>query len=153
METILVVGVILIILLAIVAAVSYFLSRNLNAQSAAAITATAPLETALPPTATPTLFTPTPTFPANPAGNVMLTLKATEHVWVRVKRDGRTVFEELMTAEQTETWVGREEIVVETGNGAGLQVEVNRQPQGTMCGRGESCSRAWGPSGEIISAP
>ncbi len=148
METILLVGAILIVLLATVAAVSYFMSRNLNVPSAAAITTTVPSETVTPPTATPTLFTPTPTFPANPAGNVVLTLKATEHVWVRVKRDGRTVFEKMMTPEQTETWTGREEIVVETGNGAGLQVEVNRQSQGTMCERGESCSRAWGPNGE-----
>jgi cytoskeleton protein RodZ len=151
METILVVGAVLIVLLAIVAAVSYFMSRNLNARSVAAITATAPSETAPPSTATPTLHTPTPTFPTNPAGNVTLTLKATEHVWVRVKRDARTVFEQMMAPEQTETWTGREEIVVETGNGAGLQVAVNRQPQGTLCERGQVCSRAWGPSGEITT--
>ncbi len=151
METILVVGAVLIVLLAIVAAVSYFTSRNLNARSAAAITATAPSETAMPPTATPPLFTPTPTFPANPAGNVTLTLKATEHVWVRVKRDTRTVFEQMMTPGQNETWTGREEIVIETGNGAGLQVTVNDQPQGALCGRGQACSHAWRPDGETAS--
>ena len=153
METILVVGVILIVLLAVVAATSYILSRNLNEQASASITATVPAETAPPPTATPILFTPTPTFPVNPAGNVVLTLTATEHVWVRVKRDARTVFEQMMDPGQTETWTGREEIAVETGNGGGLQVEVNRQPQGTMCGQGQACSRAWGPSGEITTGP
>ena len=51
------------------------------------------------------------------------------------------------------TWSGREAIVVDTGNGAALQVTVNGQAQGKMCGRGQVCTRAWGPTGELVAAP
>ena len=149
LETVLIVSAVLVALLALVATVGYWISRNTNERSTAATMATAPLETAPPLTAMPTLPAPTPTFPANPEGGVTLTLEATEHVWVRVKRDARTMVERMMTPGQSETWSGQEVIVVETGNGAGLQVTINGQLQGTMCGRGQICSRSWGPTGEI----
>lgn len=149
LRTPLIVAIALVSLLVIVATVNYFFSHRSNERSTVAITATAPAETALSPTATPMLPIITPTFPANPDGKVTLTLEATEHVWVRVMRDARTVFEDMMAPGQTETWSGREAIVVETGNGAGLQVTVNGQPQGALCGCGEVCARAWGPAGEL----
>jgi cytoskeleton protein RodZ len=92
----------------------------------------------------------TPTFPVNPEGGVTLTLEATEHVWVNVTRDGQTVFRGLMASGQVETWSGRQVISVNTGNGAGLLVTVNGQPQGTVCGRAEVCTRAWGAIGEVV---
>jgi hypothetical protein len=82
---------------------------------------------------------------------VTLMLEATEHVWVRVLTDGQTVFGGLMAPGQIASWSGQETIVVETGNGAGLQVTVNGQPQGAMGGRGQVCARAWGPGGEITA--
>jgi hypothetical protein len=66
-----------------------------------------------------------------------------------VTADGLTVLKGLLQSGQIETWSGQETIVVETGNGAGLLVTVNGQPQGTMCGRGQVCTRAWGPAGEV----
>jgi cytoskeleton protein RodZ len=138
----------LIVVLVIVAAAVYF-GRG-QGEQAAAITATAtPLADALLPTETPAAPELTPTFPANPEGGVTLTLEATEHVWACVLTDGRTVFEGLLSPGQIETWSGQEAVIVDTGNGAGLLVTINDQPQGTMCGRGEVCSRVWGPRGEI----
>jgi cytoskeletal protein RodZ len=151
LETVLIVSAVFVALLAIVATAGYWISRNANERSTAATIATAPVETAPPPTAIATLPPPTPTFPANSEGSVTLTLEATEHVWVRVKRDARTVFERMMTPGQSETWSDQEAIVVETGNGAGLQVTINGQLQGAMCGRGQVCSRSWGPTGEIAA--
>jgi hypothetical protein len=100
-------------------------------------------------TQTPVPLTVVPTFPVDPEGYVMLTLQATEHVWVRVTVDGMTAFEGMLAPGQAETWSGKEEVAVETGNGAGLQVTVNGQLQGTMCGRAEACVRGWGPTGEV----
>lgn len=138
----------LIVVLVVVAAAVYF-GRGKGEQVAATTATATPSAAVLLPTGTPAAPNLTPTFPANPEGGVTLTLEATEHVWACVLTDGRTVFEGLLSPGRTETWSGQEVVIVDTGNGAGLLVTVNEQPQGTMCGRGEVCSRVWGPSGEI----
>lgn len=159
LETLMIAGIVLVALVAIVAGGAYLVSRYTGEEAAATATTAAPAEAALlttaaqtPSTATkaPTRPAATPTFPASPQGGVTLTLEATEHVWVRVTADGRMAFEGMLATEQVETWSGQEAIVVETGDGAGLQVTVNGQPQGTMCGRAEVCARGWGPTGEVI---
>jgi hypothetical protein len=154
LTTLVVVGAAIITLLATIVAGSYFAIRNADEQTttAAAATPTAPGRGGVWPTATaiPTLLTVTPTFPVNPDGSVTLTLEASEHVWTRVTVDGLTVFEGMLPPEQIETWSGQQVISVDTGNGDGLSVTVNGQLQGTMCGRAEVCSRAWGPTGEIV---
>ena len=151
LERLMIVGIVFIALLTVVAGVGYFMSRNTSKPAAATITATVPSRAVLPITETETSTSPiaTPTFPANPQGGVTLMLEATEHVWTRVTQDGQTVFTGLMATGQVETWSGQGVIVVETGNGAGLLVTVNGQPQGTMCGRTQVCTRAWGATGEV----
>jgi len=138
----------LIVVLVVVAAAVYF-GRGKGEQAAATTATATPSAAVLSPTETPAAPDLTPAFPANPEGGVTLTLEATEHVWACVLTDGRTVFEGLLSPGRAETWSGQEVVIVDTGNGAGLLVTVNEQPQGTMCGRGEVCSRVWGPSGEI----
>lgn len=91
-----------------------------------------------------------PTILPNPGGGVTVTLEATEHVWARVAVDGNLVFEGMLAPDQVETWSGQELVIVDAGNGAGVQVTVNEQPQGALCGRGELCSRGWGPGGEVV---
>ena len=148
--TLMTVGVALIILIAVVTAVWYFAGRGADERAAVTAVVTAPAEAVLPMlTETPALPTSTPAFVASPEGGVTLTLEATEHVWVRVLTGGQTAFEELMAPGQVESWSDQEMVIVDTGNGAGLLVTVNRQSQGTMCGRGQVCTRAWGPGGEV----
>lgn len=150
LETLVIAVVVLAALVAIVVGVRFFLNRNADEQAAATVTATAPTE-ALPsaPTETSNLSTSPLTTPTNLETGVTLTLGATEHVWVRVATDDLTAFQGLLSPGQVETWSGQEIITVETGNGAGLLVTVNDQPQGVMCGRAEACTRAWGVGGEI----
>lgn len=151
LETLIIACIVLIILLVIVIAAMYIVSRGRGSEEVppAVAPATASGGVIALSTQTPTPIAVTPTFPVDPEGYVMLTLQATEHVWVRVTVDGRTAFEGTLRPEQPETWSGREEVVVGTGNGGGLQVTVNGQLQGTMCGRGEACIRGWGPTGEV----
>lgn len=159
LETLMVVGIVLIIFVAIVGMVSYVISQIDGTETEQLPTATAPTtitiptETASPPAITPNteaaIGNATPTFAPNPEGTVEVTLEAQEHVWVRVTRDQQTVFDRTMDPGQVETWSGQEAIVVETGNGAGLYVTVNGQPLGALGGRGEASRRAWGPTGEI----
>ena len=98
---------------------------------------------------TPTPTPASPNFAVDPEGDVKLTLEAIEHVWVRVTVDGMTAYQGLLGPEQTETWVGSEAVIVDTGNGAGLLVIVNEQDQGPLGERAQICIRGWGPEGEI----
>jgi len=148
-----VMGAAVVVLLAIVAGAAYIVHRG--GDEKAVVTAAAPAEVGrwptITPSPTPPAVTVTPAAPGNPQGGVTLTLEATEHVWVRVTRDGQTTFSGMMAPGQIETWSGQGTIAVDTGNGAGLLVTVNGQPQGTMCGRAQVCTRAWGPTGEITA--
>jgi len=150
-ETVIIACILLILLPTLAVGGWYFVSRRIAGGEAAA-TATTPAESA--PLSTPaeaqTSPLVTPTFPANPEGGVTLELEATEHVWARVTVDGALVFEDMLAPGQVESWTGQELVIVDTGNGAGLQATVNGQPQGRMCGRGESCSRGWGSTGEVV---
>ncbi|HID88405.1 MAG TPA: helix-turn-helix domain-containing protein [Anaerolineae bacterium] len=95
----------------------------------------------------------TPTFPIAASGGITITLEPLEHIWVRVTADGFTAFEGMLSPGSPQSWVAEELAVVETGNGAGLIVVVNGQPQGPLCGRGEVCARGWGPEGELEVLP
>jgi cytoskeleton protein RodZ len=148
-ETVLIFGAVLIILLVVLAIVVYMMNRPGAGQALASAAATAPSEIAVSPTPSSITVSPIPAIPTNPDGGITLTLEATEHVGARVTRGVRVVFDGLMSPGQTETWSDDEVIVVATGNGAGLQVTVNGQALGPMCGRGEICTRAWGPTGEV----
>ncbi len=153
LATLAIVGIAVIILTAAVVAGGYFIIRNAGETPSDTATSTpTPAGPDVWPTATPITTSPaaTPTFLVNPEGGVTLSLEATEHVWVRTIADGTMVFSGMLNPEQTESWSGQEIITVETGNGAALQVTVNEQPLGTMCERGGVCSRAWGPTGEIV---
>jgi cytoskeletal protein RodZ len=151
LETLIIACIVLIILLVIVIVAMYVVSRGRGSEEIgpAVAPATASGGVITLSTQTPTPLAVTPTFPVDPEGYVMLTLQATEHVWVRVTVDGLTAFEGTLGPERSETWSGKEEVTVATGNGAGLQVTVNGQLQGTMCGRAEACMRSWGPTGEV----
>ncbi len=154
-KTVIIVGLVLTILLSMLAVVTYLMNRpelSLSVYGSAAEplpTATASTTITHTPTVTQAVGQPTPTIPVNTSGEVTLALEATEHAQVRVSRDGEVVFEQMMVPGQTETWTDEEMIVVETGNGAALQVTVNGTPLGRMGERGKLCTRAWGPKGEI----
>jgi cytoskeleton protein RodZ len=155
LEKLIIGGIVLMALLVIVTGVGYFLSRETGegAAAVASATATPSVKAGLVPTESATTASPIvePTFPISPQGEAELTLEATEHVWARVTADGQKVFEGMLATGQVETWLGRELIVVDTGNGAGLLVTVNGQPQGRLCGRAQVCTRAWGPAGEVAA--
>jgi hypothetical protein len=84
---------------------------------------------------------------------VQVTLAATEHVWVRVMTDGKTAFEGMFAPGQSLKWEAKEMIVVETGNGAGLNTSVNGKAIGAFGARGQLAARAWTPVGETAVPP
>ncbi|HEY4688785.1 MAG TPA: RodZ domain-containing protein [Anaerolineae bacterium] len=104
----------------------------------------APLSISQAPEATPAIAATT---------GVSLTLTSNEHVWVRVSHDGLTAFEGILEPGQAQTWHGDQQIIVETGNGAALEVDVNGQPVGVLGPRNRVVVRAWGAEGEVTPAP
>jgi transcriptional regulator with XRE-family HTH domain len=150
------IGAVIVVLTAVLAAGRwYWLSRGDGAVSpTASSSSTTPsagfgmFPTATP-LGTPSTATLTPVSSSDLQDGVTLTLEASEHTWVRVTRDGDLAFQGTLPPGRSETWSGQNVIVVETGNGAGLEVTVNGQAQGPMCERGQVCTRAWGPDGEV----
>jgi hypothetical protein len=133
----------------------YFLLRDTSEPTPVAEALTpVPVETLYPSLATETpsaSAAPTITgdaFPPSNAGTLTMALEATEHVWVRVTRDGQVAYSGLMDPGQVETWSTTNKIVLETGNAAGLLLTLNDQQQGSLGARGEAVARAWSPSGE-----
>jgi cytoskeleton protein RodZ len=77
---------------------------------------------------------------------VSITLTASEHVWLRVMRDGQTAFDGLMKPDETRDWVADDQLIVETGNAAALKVNA-RTRSGVLGERGQIVARAWSRSG------
>ena len=153
-ETFIVAAIVLILLLTVGAGGWYLVKRRFGGGQAVSPIATATVpEAALYPPRTPANAQisplPAPTIQPNPEGGVTVALEATEHVWARVTVDDVLAFEGMLAPGEAESWSGQQLIVVDTGNGAGLLVTVNDQPLGAVGGRGELCSRGWGPGGEV----
>jgi hypothetical protein len=150
---VMIVGALLVAIAAVAVGLVYFAGRDAEESVAADVTSVSSEVGALTATATPTPPPATPTATSDLQEGVTLTLEATEHVWVRVTKDGQKAYTGLMAPGQVESWSGEESVTVHTGNGAGLLVTVDGQAQGAMCGRGEVCARAWGPAGELAVPP
>lgn len=150
-RTVIIVGLALTLLLAVLALVTYILNQPEDSILLAPLGAAAPAERGPAPTRTPSSVPAqaTPAVPVSVNGQITLALEAKEHVQVRVRQDGTVVFEETMEPGQNETWSDDNTIVVETGNGAALDVTANGVALGPLGNRGELCTRAWGPQGEI----
>ena len=150
-RTVIVVGLALTFLLAVLALVTYILNQPEDGILLAPLGVAAPTERVPAPTRTPSSVPAQapPAVPVSVDGRITLALEAREHVQVRVRRDGTLLFEQTMEPGETKTWSDDEPLVVETGNGAALDVTVNGVALGPMGSRGELCTRAWGPQGEI----
>ncbi len=153
-KTVIIFGIVLTVLLGILALATYVMNQPDGGQLLGPLTGSGPTQTpqmsrAL--TATAILIADLlPTLPANSKDDVTVALEATEQVQVRVRRGDDILFQEMMVPGQVETWTETETITVETGNGTAVRVTVNRAQLGMLCDeRGELCTRAWDPSGEV----
>ncbi|MGD2104759.1 MAG: DUF4115 domain-containing protein [Anaerolineae bacterium] len=148
-KTVIIVGLVLTVLLAVLAVVAYVSNRPNQEMRLPLLATRAPTKIAEAPTGPAATARATPTFPVDTTGHITLTLTATEHVQVRVSLDSEVALQQTMEPGQTHSWTDNDIIIVETGNGAALQVTVNGASLGTMGERGEFCARAWTPSGEV----
>ncbi len=102
---------------------------------------------------TPTI-TPTVAFPLNPNGGIEIGLGALkEHAWVRVSTDGVTAFEGMLSPGKSLVWNAKEQLIVETGDGAALNLTVNNNAMGALGEHDQVTIRAWSPRGEVVPPP
>jgi len=143
-------GAVLIVMIGVGASIAFLLTQGGGGPSAASAAIPTPIPTQA--AAAPAeLAEPTPSAVATVEG-VTVSLEPTEHVWVRVTVDNRIAYVGFLAPDQIKTWSGDDKILIETGNGAGLEATVNDRPVGPVGGRGAVARRAWGPTGEIEPA-
>jgi hypothetical protein len=80
---------------------------------------------------------------ATPIPQVEVQVRITERAWLRVAVDGTTTFEGLLEPGETRTWVGKDKIVMLSGNAAGTDVTVNGVRRGPLGSPGEVVELTW----------
>jgi len=82
-----------------------------------------------PGTSLPVASTPTPTVsPTTPtASDVEANLELQDKSWLRVKADGKTVFEGVLNKGERKTWKAKKELTIRSGNAGAVLVSENKQ--------------------------
>lgn len=68
---------------------------------------------------------------------VELVAKFTDKCWTQVIADGKTVYEGTMEPGKTETWKGKEKVVITAGNAGAVEIKVNGQDMGKAGNAGQ----------------
>ncbi|MBX3002566.1 MAG: DUF4115 domain-containing protein [Anaerolineales bacterium] len=87
------------------------------------------------------------------AGNINLRLLATQRVWMRVTVDGQIQFEGRTVPGQNYSYSANGQIVVLTGNAAGLRAFFNEQDLGSIGLLGEVSSVVFSAEGAVTPTP
>jgi cytoskeleton protein RodZ len=73
----------------------------------------------------------------NPNAAVRVQMTAAEPVWVRVRSDGRYVFEGVLEANQSRTVDANATVLLQVGNAGGMTVLLNGKPIGSLGPKGQ----------------
>jgi cytoskeletal protein RodZ len=109
-----------------------------NPTSIASTTATrepTPTPTSIASTTATTEPTPAPT-PVIVGSGVETGIELQDESWIRVKVDGKTVFEGTLKKGEKQNWTAQKEISIRSGNAGAVLVSVNKQPPTVMGGVG-----------------
>ncbi|MCW5886813.1 MAG: DUF4115 domain-containing protein, partial [Anaerolineales bacterium] len=87
------------------------------------------------------------------SGNINLRLLATQRVWMRVTVDGQIQFEGRTVPGQNYSYSANGQIVVLTGNAAGLRAFFNEQDLGSIGLLGEVSSVVFSAEGAVTQTP
>ena len=81
-------------------------------------------------------------------------MTADEPVWVSARADGKYLFSEILTANQTRTVEANDTVLVRLGNAGGLSVTLNGKPVGALGEKGQPRTVQFTPGGfQIVAAP
>ncbi|TBR58695.1 helix-turn-helix domain-containing protein [Westiellopsis prolifica IICB1] len=105
----------------------------------------------LSPFTTPTTTTPLPeTSPSTPpASPVEVTLELQGESWIRVKADGKTMFEGTLNKGDRKTWTANKQLTVRSGNAGAVLVSANNSEQKPLGGLGKAKTVTFTP--EIVN--
>lgn len=131
-----------VVLLVVLGGAAYlFLSDGDDAKTAkqpvAAQTAKAPVKKEAAPT------------PEKKVDGVELVAKFNDRCWTQVDVDGKTVYEGTMEKGATETWKGKEKVVITAGNAGAVELTLNGKSLGKGGAEGEVIEKTYGPEGEV----
>lgn len=101
------------------------------------------------PTATPTSGSGGPII----FDRVLISIKVVQRTWTRITVDGTVQFEDQATPGTVLQYEAAQEIIVLTGNAAGLEITYNGQELGTLGERGKVVERMFTVSGQITPTP
>ena len=85
---------------------------------------------------------------------VELVAKFTDKCWTQVVADGKTVYEGTIEPGKTETWKGKEKVVITAGNAGAVEMKVNGQDMGKAGDIGQVVEKTFTPdnAGQPASA-
>ena len=96
---------------------------------------------------------PTPTVPESDSGAIQLYMVARQRTWVRITVDGEIKLEGRVIPGSPYLFTGNERLELLTGNGAALQIFLNRQDLGPLGISGEVVQRVFTLSGMQTPTP
>ena len=74
---------------------------------------------------------------AKKSGPVKLAIRVKEDCWVRIRCDGKKIFEGILTKGMKESWNAKEKIELSVGNAGGIEIEVNDKILSSLGRRGQ----------------
>ena len=86
---------------------------------------------------------------AKKADGVELAAKFTDRCWTQVVVDGKTVYEGTMEKGKSETWKGKEKVVITAGNADAIDVTLNSQSLGKLGDKGQVVEKTFTPDGPV----
>lgn len=138
-----------LLLLVVIAVFSVYVYRQVTAFRQASPTASVafvPTPTSIPPTVTVAAVAPSPSLTATPApsptstpvpAGAEVTVKVSRDAWMQIQVDSQQAFEGILKAGQTQTWKGKDDVFVWTGNAGGVNIVFNGKDMGTLGGVGQ----------------
>ena len=82
---------------------------------------------------------------AKKVDGVELVAKFTDKCWTQVVADGKTVYEGTIEPGKTETWKGKEKVVITAGNAGAVEMKVNGQDMGKAGDIGQVVEKTFTP--------
>lgn len=84
---------------------------------------------------------------------VELVAKFTDKCWTQVVADGKTVYEGTIESGKTETWKGKEKVVITAGNAGAVEMKVNGKDMGKAGDIGQVVEKTFTPDNANQPAP
>ena len=83
---------------------------------------------------------------------VELVAKFTDKCWTQVVADGKTVYEGTMESGKTETWKGKDKVVITAGNAGAVEMKVNGKDMGKAGNAGQVVEKTFTADGQSADA-